>query len=225
MLKNFFGADIYRVDLVSDMFFNLDSLSNLSGVKKLSIKKLLYELRYSRVTNLKRGKRGRPQVKVEAVYNLESLLGIIFNKKIQTEKRKKVIKWICATLNNLAYDEFVSLHGYMLDIHLRRAVSAYVCNVDKYKDIALKRYAEDDVHKNSMLRGGLQYDYDLLRNPDVYIDRIEVISIRAIDLSIYLLCKHCIDVTHEELLIMIGIDVSAGEFTQKDKNEIKSMIK
>lgn len=225
MLEKFFGGDVYRIDLVSDMFFNMDSLAEISGIKKISVKKLLHEMRYSRVTNLKRGKRGRPSLKVESVYNLQSLLGLLFNVKTDTGKRDKIIKWLCATLNNLTYDEFVSLYGYRLDVKLRRAICAYVCNVDKYKDIALKRYAEDDVHKGTMLRGGLQFDTDLLCKPDVYIDRIEVISIRAIDLSVYLLCKHCIDVTHAELLTMLGIDVSAGEFTQKDKKQIADMVK
>lgn len=59
----------------------------------------------------------------------------------------------------------------------------------------------------------------------MYITRAEVTKIKAIDLSIYLLCKHLVDMPASQLLAQLGINEAQGlDFSEEEKTNLIAHI-
>jgi hypothetical protein len=63
-----------------------------------------------------------------------------------------------------------------------------------------------------------------VQNPEAYINRYEVMQIKAIDLAVFLLCEYTVKSTPRALLKRLGIDPKKGEYTEKDQEEVLNFL-
>lgn len=227
MLNRFFNAEIIRTSQSSEMYFTRKSIAQMLGLTEKTVEKRLDKLKYESLKGLKYDKKytGRKHF---FKYGLDAVLSLVFTLKAddhnRLERYAEIIDFITSHIGNLCLDEFTSLRGYYLPIECRRAVIAHVCGVDKYTDIVLARFAPDIPYKGSMLRDR-HCTPRLLIQPEVYVTREEVTKVKAIDLAVYLLCKHLVDTSPAALLVHFGIDSARGQdFSEEEKTKVLEYI-
>lgn len=222
MLTKFFGANVYRVDNLSDMFLPVKELAKILNVKDRTIRRMIEQCQEARVLSLPRGGQGQPTKDLRNIYTLKTLLTLLFSThpEYTSEHNTKVREWVCTVVNNLCFDEFVSLYGYRLDEHCRRAIMTAVCGYTSHKDIVLKRFDFNVEYCNTILRGSKYSRLLYAKLPEAYIDRDEVKKVKAIDLAVFLLTKYLLKESPQEFLACLGIPVSYGDFTEEDEQVI-----
>jgi|11_taG_2_1085331.scaffolds.fasta_scaffold05202_4 hypothetical protein len=220
MLKRFFSAEIVRTAQSSEMFFTRKSISLMLGMTDKAVERRLSRLKYKYATGLKYdgAYEGRKHF---FKYGLDAVLALIFTVPADDSRRADrytaIIDFITAHMGNLCLDGFSSLKGYYLDLQCRRAIIAHVCGVDSYTDIVHARFNARAPYKGTMLRDR-HCTPALLIQPEVYITRAEVTEIKAVDLAVHLLCKHCVDTSPAELLLSLGIDTARGaDYTEYER--------
>lgn len=227
MIKRFFGAEIVRTSQSAEMFFARKSISAMLGLTEKVIEKRLSKLKYERLKGLRYDNQYKGR-KHFYKYGLDAVLSIIFTLPVgdsrRDERASEIVDFITSHIGNLCFDEFTSLQGYYLPIQARRAIMAHVCGVDNYKGIVLARFAPTAPYKGSMLRNR-HCTPKSLSKPEVYITRAEVTKIKAIDLSVYLLCKYLVNTPEIELLSKLGINYEAGlDYTDEEKSNLIAHI-
>lgn len=220
MLKRFFSAEIVRTAQSSEMFFTRKSISRMLGMTDKAVERRLTRLKYKHVTGLKYdgAYEGRKHF---FKYGLDAVLALVFTVPAGDQRRKEryteLIDFISSHIGNLCFDGFTSLKGYYLDLQARRAIMAHVCGVDNYTDIVHTRFDVDAPYKGTMLRDR-HCTPALLIQPEVYITRAEVTQIKAVDLAVYLLSTHCVDISPADLLLSLGIDTARGaDYTEYER--------
>lgn len=227
MIKRFFGSEIVRTTQSAEMFFTRKSISAMLGLTEKIVEKRLLKLKYEQLKGLRFDNQYKGR-KHFFKYGLDAVLAVIFTLPVgdsrRNERASEIVDFITSHIGNLCFDEFTSLRGYYLPIQARRAIMAHVCGVDDYKDIVTARFNPDIPYKGSMLRNR-HCTPRSLSNPEVYITRAEVTKIKAIDLSIYLLCKHLVDMPASQLLAQLGIDEARGlDFSEEEKTNLMAHI-
>lgn len=223
MLKDFFGMPVYRFGDLSQMFFTQKDLAVFLGLDKEILNILLHQLKYSRALGLPRGTKGRPRKEVSNVFTLEVLLGCIFNRKKKTRDLETLVHWVCDALNNLAYDEFVSLYGFRTSLKTRRAIISKVIGI-KYAEIPLYRFDNQDKrYWGTIYREQIKRFSPRVRNPDSYISRNEVTKVKALDLVVYLIVKHS-QKQEEDVLKFLDINLDDGSYESHHQDAIKEFI-
>ena len=228
MLNRFFNAEIIRTSQSSEMYFTRKSIAQMLGLTDKMVETRLNKLKYESLKGLKYDNKyaGRKHF---FKYGLDAVISLIFTLKAddhnRLERYAEIIDFITSHIGNLCFDEFTSLRGYYLPIQCRRAIIAHVCAVDKYTDVVLARFAPDAPYKGSMLRNR-HCTPRLLVQPEVYLTREEVTKVKAIDLAVYLLCKHLVDTPALVLLAQLGIDSARGrDFSDDEKTKMLEYLK
>ena len=221
MIEKFFGTDIYRVANLSDMFFNIKGMAQILKVHEKTIRRMIEQCNEARVLELPRGQKGQPTHGLRNIYTTKTVLSLLFatHHEFTSAKNTKIREWIATVINQICFDEFVSLHGYRLGEHQRRRIMTYVCGYERHKDIVLGRFDIRADYCNSVMRGSRFSYLSFMQLPDAYIDRLEVMRIKAIDLAVYHLCEYT-GQDPDELLTYLGIPISYGEYTEADKKEV-----
>ena len=220
MIKKFFGADVIRSPHSADMFFDRAALSRALGVGVNTLDKQLRAMQYDKATGLIfDGAEGARQG--WAKYGLDVLIGLSLGARNKSTRQREryalMIEFFRRHINDLCYDEFASLRGWLLPLDHRQAIMAYVCDVNRYIDIPLKRLRVGAPYHGSMLRNYHTTPRNLSA-PEAWITRGESTRVRAIDLAVGLLCEHLNDEREPaELLALIGIDIERGQYTEDDK--------
>ncbi len=221
MIEKFFGTDIYRVSNLSDMFFPIKGMAQILKVHEKTVRRMIEQCNEARVLELPRGQKGQPTSGLRNIYTTKTVLSLLFatHHEFTSTKNTKIREWLATVLNNLCFDEFVSLYGYRLGEHQRRRVMTYVCGYEKYKDIVLDRFDRKADYCNSVMRGSRYTHLEYMRLADAYVDRLEVMRIKAIDLAVYHLCEYT-GQDPDELLTHLGIPVTYGDYTSKDEKQV-----
>lgn len=228
MIKKFFGGEIIRSPHSADMYFDRKAIYNILGINEDDLRRLLDRLKYESVKGLifdgDRAKRT-----LWHKYGIDTLLALTLastSKNVrQKERFAQLIDFCTKHINNLCYDEFTSLRGWCLPPATRRAIMAHVCDVPNYLDIPLSRIEVNATYYGSLLRN-IAVTAENLAIPEAWITRSESTSIRAIDLSIFLMVKYLVtDKTPDELLLDFGIDVSRGIYEDAEKLSMVEKIR
>ena len=221
MIQKFFGTEIYRVANLSDMFFPIKGMAQTLKVHDKTIRRMIEQCNEARVLELPRGQKGQPTHGLRNIYTTKTLLSLLFatHHEFTSEKNTKIREWVATVINNLCFDEFVSLYGYRLGEHQIRRIMTYVCGYEKHKDIILGRFDRRADYCNSVMRGSRYTYLTFMKLPEAYIDRLEVMRIKAIDLAVYHLCEYT-NQDPDELLTHLGIPISYGEYTEKDQKQV-----
>ena len=225
MIEKFFGTDVYRVSNLSDMFFTIRGMAHILKVHEKTVRRMIEQCNEARVLELPRGGHGQPNKSLRNIYTTKTVLSLLFatHYEFTSEKNTKIREWISSIINNLCFDEFISLYGYRLGEEQRRRITTYVCGYDRYKEIVFNRFSFKADYCNSVLRGSRYTRLEYMRKPDAYIDRLEVMRIKAIDLAVYHLSEYT-NQDPDELLCYLGMPAQMGEHTDKDEKEVLTYL-
>lgn len=225
MIEKFFGTQIYRVANLSDMFFTIKGMAQILKVHEKTIRRMIEQCNEARVLELPRGNKGQPMKGIRNIYTMKTVLSMLFatHHEFTSEKNTKIREWVTTVINNLCFDEFISLYGYRLGEHQRRRIATYVCGYENYKSIILDRFTFKADYCNSVLRGSRYTKLESMKLADAYIDRLEVMRIKAIDLAVYHLCEYT-NQDPDELLDYLGMPLAYGEYTEKDQKDVQTFL-
>lgn len=224
MIKRFFGGDIIRSPHSADMYFDREALCRITGVPPQTLDKMITRLKYESAKGLIfDGDIGARTL--WAKYGIDALIGLVMSASSKSQKEQErfaqIIDFVSSHINNLCFDEFASLRGWLLPIRCRRAIMAHVCGINRYIDIPLKRIRVGAPYQGSYLRGGYHCTPENLAIPEAWISRADSTAVRALDLAVHLIHTYLLtDKGVEEILESLGIDPARGDYTDDDAKSL-----
>lgn len=227
MIRSFFSIPFLRIGQSSRMWFTPEDIADVLGLSKQAVKKTAQKKGFD-IARLHQYKSryfksdGAPldnKLARHDRFGLDLLMHLIY--KHNSEVGIDIRDWMTAQISNLCLDGFTSLYNYNLDIVYRRAIASYVCESDSYTDIVKDRYGKKLRKRGMECFAEKKWTIEDLANPDYYVNRVEITTVRALDLAIHLLSVYLpVPKTHEEIFVLLGLDVKKGSYTDTQKENL-----
>lgn len=235
-IKRFLGLPILTIGTSSKAWITLPDLAKHLELGEHSIKnRILFSnaapfrmIRPRTNEFIKAAKRAKYRgVRRDKYFDLDFALAACF--AMSHAPARKVRDQVVYILNNLFYDGFVSTKNYHLPLELRRAITAYVCDVDHYHDIIYTRFDGLDQCRGTTLAPA-EAVVEKLIIADYYLTRAEITKIKALDLAVHLLLTHC-HISPEErdsaltdILDTLGISREAGSQSDEQAANLRQWV-
>ena len=188
------------IDGYSQPMFTVPQIAKMFGISESTATKAISRLSHVQGLDALIGR------KLVPMFDLGTVLTFMFT-RYSEDYLSPVRNFVARRIGDLVTSGFTSIREAHLEPRYMRGIIQEVLGI-KYEEIVATRYRANDPKGGSVLQGSLLTKENLAK-PESYIRREELISIKAIDLAIFLLAKH-LDVDVDELfkgLSMTPVDL------------------